>query len=183
MKNFVFLSPNFPESYWQFCHHLKNNGLRVLGIGDCPYDQLRQELRDCLTDYYKVSDLANYEEVPQDLIKAVVNSNETRKTYIAEAIAALNPKTVGVYRLTMKSDSDNYRSAAIRDVILKLKEKGICVVIYEPTALGLEIDDCPLVSSIEQLKKDTDIILANRYDMILDDVKDKIFTCDLFFRD
>ena len=63
MKNFVFLSPNFPEAYWQFCHHLKNNGMRVLGIGDCPYDQLRQELRDCLTDYYKVSDLANYEEV------------------------------------------------------------------------------------------------------------------------
>ena len=63
MKNFVFLSPNFPERYWQFCHHLKNNGLRVLGIGDCPYDQLRQELRDCLTDYYKVSDLGNYEEV------------------------------------------------------------------------------------------------------------------------
>ena len=63
MKNFVFLSPNFPEAYWQFCHHLKNNGLRVLGIGDCPYDQLRQELRDCLTDYYKVSDLGNYEEV------------------------------------------------------------------------------------------------------------------------
>ncbi|MDO5139718.1 MAG: nucleotide sugar dehydrogenase, partial [Oscillospiraceae bacterium] len=127
--------------------------------------------------------LANYEEVPQDLIKAVVNSNETRKEYIAEAIASLNPNTVGVYRLTMKSDSDNYRSAAIHDVILKLKEKGICVVIYEPTALGPEIDDCPLVSSIEHLKKDADIILANRYDKSLDDVKDKIFTCDLFFRD
>ena len=125
--------------------------------------------------------LANYKDVPQNMIEAVVKSNETRKEHIVNMILAKNPKIVGIYRLTMKSNSDNFRASAILDIITKLKEKNINIIIYEPTIK--DYYDIRVENDIEKFKKITDIIVANRYSSVLDDIKEKVYTRDLFERD
>ncbi len=129
--------------------------------------------------------LANYKDVPQTMIEAVVKSNTVRKDFIADQIIARNPGTVGVYRLTMKSNSDNFRASAIQGVMKRIKAKGIPVIIYEPTLEdGSEFFRSEVVNDIERFKIESDVILANRFDEnILGDVSDKIYTRDLFKRD
>lgn len=129
--------------------------------------------------------LANYKGVPQTMIGAVVESNEVRKSFIADQVIEQNPKTVGVYRLTMKSNSDNFRASAIQGVMKKIKDKNIPIIIYEPTLEdGLEFFGNKVVNDLEKFKAESDIIVANRFDTdILGDVKDKVYTRDLFERD
>ena len=125
--------------------------------------------------------LANYKDVPQNIIEAVVKSNETRKEHIVDMILAKKPKVVGIYRLTMKSNSDNFRASAILDVITKLKLKNVDIVIYEPTIK--DYYDFRVENDIEKFKEISDIIVANRYSSVLDDIKEKVYTRDLFERD
>ena len=129
--------------------------------------------------------LANYKGVPQAMIKAVVDSNVIRKEFIAYQILAKNPKIVGVYRLTMKSNSDNFRASAIQDVIKHIKANGVQIVIYEPTLEdGSEFDGCKVVNDLGKFKTDSDVILANRFDAdVLGDAEYKVYTRDLFRRD
>lgn len=127
--------------------------------------------------------LANYKGVPQDLIKAIVQANITRKQFIADEVLAHNPNVVGVYRLTMKSDSDNFRDAAIHDVISLIKAKNKEVIIYEPTLKDDKYNKLDLVNDLDAFKKKSSIILANRMTPELEDVKDKVYTRDLFSRD
>lgn len=129
--------------------------------------------------------LANYKDVPQTMIEAVVKSNAVRKEFIADQIIAKNPRAVGVYRLTMKSNSDNFRASAIQDVMKRIKAKGIPVIIYEPTLRdGSEFFGSVVVNDMARFKAESDVILANRFDaQALGDVADKIYTRDLFRRD
>ena len=127
--------------------------------------------------------LANYQDVPQNLISAIVAANRTRKDHIADEIIARNPKTVGVYRLTMKSASDNFRSSAIQGVMKRIKAKGIPVVVYEPTLQDKEFFRSPVCRDLAQFKKECDLIVANRWSDDLADVKEKVYTRDLFDRD
>ena len=129
--------------------------------------------------------LANYKDVPQTMIRAVVDSNIVRKEFIAEQIISKNPKTVGVYRLTMKSNSDNFRASAIQDVMKRIRAEGIPIIIYEPTLDdGSEFFRSEVVNDIGRFKNESDVILANRFDSdILGDVWDKVYTRDLFRRD
>ena len=127
--------------------------------------------------------LANYKDVPETMIRAVVEANETRKQYIADHIASLSPKLVGVYRLTMKSGSDNFRSSAIQGVIERLRDKDIPLLIYEPSYKGDSFMGIPVTKDLQQLKDECDIILTNREEKDLEDVKDKVYTRDLFTRD
>ena len=129
--------------------------------------------------------LANYKNVPQAMIGAVVESNTIRKHFIADQILERHPKTVGVYRLTMKSNSDNFRASAIQDVIRFLQAKNVSIIIYEPTlADGSEFAGCRVVGDAATFKETADVILANRFDpAVLSDVKDKVYTRDLFLRD
>ena len=129
--------------------------------------------------------LANYRDVPQTMIEAVVNSNSVRKEFIAGEIISRNPKKVGVYRLTMKSNSDNFRASAIQDVMKRVKVEGIEIIIYEPTLDdGSEFLESKVVNDLDHFKSESDVILANRFDSdVLGDVKNKVYTRDLFMRD
>lgn len=127
--------------------------------------------------------LANYKDVPQDLIKAIVKANITRKQFITDAVLAKDPELVGVYRLTMKSDSDNFRAAAIHDIIKNIMEHKKKVLIFEPTLESGEYDGAEVTNDLDQFKELSSVILANRITPELEDVKEKVYTRDLFSRD
>lgn len=127
--------------------------------------------------------LANYKDVPQNLIEAIVNSNKTRKDFITEEIIKTKPQVVGIYRLTMKTGSDNFRASAIQDIIKNLRANNIEVIIYEPVLTKNEFNGFKVINDLNEFKTKSSIILANRQEKILDDVKDKVYTRDLFSRD
>ena len=126
--------------------------------------------------------LANYDNVPQNLIRAIVRSNRTRKKHITEMIMRKNPETVGVYRLTMKSGSDNFRASAIQEIIDRLKLEGVDVIIYEPTLKAEQFNDCKVINNFEEFSDKSDVILANRLEEELKVVKNKVYTRDLYSR-
>ena len=127
--------------------------------------------------------LANYNDVPQNLISAIVDANRTRKDHVADTIIAKNPKIVGIYRLTMKMNSDNFRASAIQGVMKRIKAKGIAVVVYEPTLDAEDFFKSPVIRNFEDFKRVSDVIVANRWDNSLEGVKDKVYTRDIFDRD
>lgn len=127
--------------------------------------------------------LANYKDVPQNLIEAIVKSNKTRKEFITEEILKLKPQVVGIYRLTMKSGSDNFRSSAIQDIIKNLKAEDKNIIIYEPTLKQEEFSNCKVVNNLDEFKKESSVIMANRLEDCLKDVKEKVYTRDLFSKD
>lgn len=124
--------------------------------------------------------LANYDNVPSNLIKAIVESNRTRKDFIADSIAAKNPKVVGIYRLVMKSGSDNFRASAAQGVMKRLKAKGIEVVVYEPVLKEAHFYNSTVIHSLDDFKSISDVIVANRLVDEIKDVESKVFTRDLF---
>ena len=127
--------------------------------------------------------LANFQNVPQNLIRAIVRSNRTRKRHITEMIMERNPDVVGIYRLTMKADSDNFRFSAIQGVIERLKEEDVEVIIYEPTSKEKSFNGCKIVNDFKKFAKESDVIVANRYEDALFEVKDKVYTRDLYNKD
>lgn len=126
---------------------------------------------------------ANYKDVPENLISAIVESNKTRKDHIANIVIKQKPKVVGIYRLTMKSGSDNFRVSSIQGIMQRIKEKGIEIVIYEPTVKEDSFSNNRVVKNFEEFKEMSDIIIANRIDENLYSVKDKVYTRDLYSRD
>jgi UDPglucose 6-dehydrogenase len=127
--------------------------------------------------------LANYQDVPQNLINAIVASNTTRKDFVAESIVKLNPKIVGIHRLIMKSGSDNFRSSSIQGIMKRIKAKGIEVIVYEPVIKEAEFYRSRIVNDLAQFKKESDVIVANRITDDIRDVADKVFSRDLFGKD
>ncbi len=126
---------------------------------------------------------ANYKDVPENLISAIVESNRTRKDHIAHEILKKSPKVVGIYRLTMKSGSDNFRASAIQGIMKRIKAEGIEVVVYEPTLKEDNFFNSKVITDLNEFKKMSDVIVVNRVNEELNDVKDKIYTRDLFARD
>ena len=126
---------------------------------------------------------ANYKDVPENLISAIVQSNSTRKDHIAQQIIDKNPKVVGIYRLTMKSGSDNFRASAIQGIMQRIKSKGIEVIIYEPTLKEETFFNSRVIKDLNEFKQISDVIVVNRVNEELKDVEDKIYTRDLFKRD
>ena len=126
---------------------------------------------------------ANYQQVPNSLISAIVDANSTRKDFIADSIISKNPKVVGVYRLIMKSGSDNYRESSIQGIMKRIKAKGIKVIIYEPEIKEIEFMHSKVINDLYEFKKKSDIIIANRMSEDISDFKDKIYTRDLFNSD
>lgn len=124
--------------------------------------------------------LANYSQVPSNLIQAIVDSNRTRKDFIADSILAKNPSVVGIYRLVMKSGSDNFRASAIQGVMKRLKAKGVEILIYEPTLKEVDFFRSKVVVNLEDFKRNSDVIIANRHSQDLNDVGDKVYTRDIF---
>lgn len=127
--------------------------------------------------------LANYYQVPQNIIEAIVKSNDTRKDHITDMVCKKNPNVVGIYRLTMKTDSDNFRASAIQGIIERLKKKKMSIVIYEPTLNEEIFNECKIIHDLEEFKNISDIILANRLDDNLKQVSKKVYTRDLYSRD
>ena len=127
--------------------------------------------------------LANYNDVPNNIIGAIVDANRTRKDHIAEQIIKRNPKKVGIYRLTMKTNSDNFRASSIQGIMKRIKAKGIEVVVYEPVLKEDKFFNSKVVKDIEEFKKECDIIVSNRLSKELFDVEEKVYTRDLFKRD
>ena len=126
---------------------------------------------------------ANYQDVPENLISAIVQSNTTRKDHIASMILERNPKVVGIYRLTMKSGSDNFRASAIQGIMKRIKAKGIEVVVYEPTLKKKTFFNSRVINNLNEFKSLSDVIIVNRYEENLKGVEDKIYTRDIFRRD
>jgi UDPglucose 6-dehydrogenase len=127
--------------------------------------------------------LANYQDIPQNLIRAIVESNSTRKDFIADSIIRLRPSVVGVYRLIMKSGSDNFRSSSIQGIMKRIKAKGIEVVVYEPSLTQSTFFNSRVITDLDAFKQEADIIIANRKTPALSDVEDKVYTRDLFGND
>jgi len=127
--------------------------------------------------------LANYKNVPSNMIQAIVEANTTRKDFIADKIVKMNPKTVGIYRLVMKSGSDNFRSSAIQGIMKRIKAKGIEVVIFEPVMEDETFFNSEVMRDLDAFKKRADVIIANRHADELEDVKEKVFTRDIFGKD
>lgn len=127
--------------------------------------------------------LANYKNIPQNLIQAIVSSNSTRKDFLADMIIKRNPKTVGIYRLVMKEGSDNFRESAVQGLMKRIKAKGIEVVIFEPRLDGTTFYNSKVINSLHEFKKSADVIIANRLTKELEDVPLKVFTRDLYGRD
>ena len=127
--------------------------------------------------------LSNYADIPQNLITAIVEANRTRKDHVAEMVMQNNPRCVGIYRLTMKKASDNFRSSAIQGVMKRLKAEGVSIIIYEPTLNEESFQNSPVVSDLSEFKRRSNVILANRWSNELADVKSKVYSRDLFARD
>lgn len=127
--------------------------------------------------------LANYDNVPQNIISAIVEANRTRKKFIADIIASANPSTVGIYRLTMKMDSDNFRQSAILDIMEQMKARGIDIVIYEPTIKAEQFANTKVIHDLDMFKQVADIIMANRITEEIVDVKEKVYSRDIYARD
>lgn len=127
--------------------------------------------------------LANYDCVPNNIIGAIVDANRTRKDFIAERILERNPRIVGVYRLTMKSDSDNFRQSSIQGVMKRLKAKGVEVIVYEPALKEEEFFRSKVYRNLQEFKQKSEVIIVNRWDDQLEDVKEKVYTRDLWKRD
>jgi UDPglucose 6-dehydrogenase len=124
--------------------------------------------------------LANYQDVPQELIRAIVESNRTRKDFVAESVLARNPNVVGVYRLVMKAGSDNFRASSIQGIMKRIKAKGVEVIVYEPALHEPSFYRSRVVNHLETFKQEADVIIANRFTNDLQDVVDKVYTRDLF---
>ncbi|EZQ11588.1 nucleotide sugar dehydrogenase [Acinetobacter sp. Ver3] len=127
--------------------------------------------------------LANYDQVPSNLIQAIVDANITRKDFIAQSILERCPSVVGIYRLVMKSGSDNFRSSAIQGVMRRLKAQGIKIIIYEPTLSEKKFQNSKIIKTLEEFKKRADLIISNRHCDKLNDVADKVYTRDIFGKD
>ena len=127
--------------------------------------------------------LANYDQVPNNIIGAIVEANRTRKDFIAERILERKPRMVGIYRLTMKADSDNFRQSSVQGVMKRIKAKGVSVVVYEPSLKDKEFFHSRVIQDLEEFKQISDVIVANRFCEELSDVREKVYTRDLYFRD
>ncbi|MCF8018788.1 MAG: nucleotide sugar dehydrogenase [Vallitaleaceae bacterium] len=127
--------------------------------------------------------LANYSDIPQNIMSAIVDANRTRKDHIADMIISRKPRIVGIYRLTMKTDSDNFRQSAVQGVMKRIKAKGIEVIVYEPALTSDDFYNSKVVKSLEEFKKQADVIVANRITEEIADVVDKVYTRDLYSRD